>query len=61
MGIKYMEILKKYKKRESIEKGMYNIWDKRRIKGAFDFGNGTIKDFKRYMKDNSNNCYFKKL
>ena len=58
---KYMEISKKYNKKESIEKGMYNIWDNKRIKRAFNFGNGTMKDFKRYMKDNNQNCYFQKI
>ena len=29
-----------------------------RIKGAFNFGNGTEKDLKRYMHDNSKYCVF---
>jgi len=36
----------------------YNEWTVDRIKGAFNFGNGTIKNFKEYVKNNKN-VYFK--
>lgn len=34
------------------------IYDDERIKNAFNFGNGTILDFKRYMNSNKIFCYF---
>lgn len=34
------------------------IWTDERIKKAFNFGNGTIKDLNRYMHDNKEFCYF---
>ena len=34
------------------DKTNFNVWDNERIRNAFNFGNGTIKDFERYMKDN---------
>lgn len=34
------------------------LWDDARIKHAFNFGNGTKKDFLRYMKDNKCFCAF---
>lgn len=36
----------------------YLVWDKDRIKHAFNFGNGTEKDLKRYVKDNRQYCIF---
>lgn len=36
----------------------FSIWDEKRIKGAFHFGNGTIKDFRAYMRDNKAYCTF---
>lgn len=30
----------------------FNIWDADRIRNAFNFGRGTLEDFKRYMHDN---------
>lgn len=36
----------------------YNYWDDDRIKGAFNFGNGTWKDMKRYMDDNKDLAKF---
>lgn len=37
---------------------MYILWDEERVKHAFNFGNGTMKDFKRYMKDNKIYCRY---
>lgn len=34
------------------------IYDDERIKNAFNFGNGTIPDFERYMNNNKIFCYF---
>lgn len=34
------------------DKNNFSYWDDERIKGGFNFGNGTWKDMERYMKDN---------
>lgn len=34
------------------------LWNKERIKGAFNFGNGTEKDFHEYMRNNKQYCIF---
>ena len=34
------------------------LWDKERIKAAFNFRNGTEKHFQRYMTDNKQFCIF---
>ena len=59
----YLEISKQVglSKNEALEKGYYSKWDEKRIKGAFNFKNGTLKDFKRYMKDNQKYSYFTKI
>lgn len=44
-------------KRAIAEKGGL-LWTPERIKHAFNFGNGTEKDLKRYMKDNNIYCIF---
>ncbi len=31
---------------------LFNFWDKDRIKGAFNFGNGTEKDLRQYAENN---------
>ena len=53
---------KKAQDLKSIEKAIKNqwftVWTPERIKAAFNFGNGTKKDFNRYKKDNSKLCYF---
>lgn len=61
--IKYMEICKNNgkSKGKNIKNKMYNIWDMKRIKDTFNFGNGNIEDFKRYMQDNKQLAYFEKL
>lgn len=33
-------------------------WTPARIKAAFNFGNGTAADFRRYIKDNAKYAYF---
>ena len=38
--------------RGAIADGWFNIWTPERIKGAFNYGKGTMKDFERYKKDN---------
>ena len=34
------------------------IYDDKRIKNAFNRGNGTISDFKRYLNNNKRFCYY---
>lgn len=38
--------------------GGFNVWDDKRIKNAFNFGNGTIKHFEEYMRNNKRYCTF---
>lgn len=45
----------------SKKSGLSRIWTDEEIKGAFNLGNGTIKDFENYMKNNKQFCTFKKL
>ena len=61
--MEFIEVCKKDTKNinDGIEKGFYNIWNDERIKKAFNFGNGTIKDFNNYMNDNKKYCYFKQI
>jgi hypothetical protein len=33
-------------------------WTGEKIKGAFNFGHGTLKDLKRYMDDNKKYCQY---
>lgn len=37
---------------ESIKAGDYQVWDKNKIRRAFNFGNGTMKDFINHCKIN---------
>lgn len=37
------------------------IWSAKKIKKAFNFGNGTQKDFNEYKKSNSVYAYFIKI
>lgn len=60
-----LEISRKYLKEfynnnlEKIVKAKDGIlWNEETIKKAFNFGNGTQKDFKRYQRDNSKYCIF---
>lgn len=41
-------------------KTQFNIWTLERIRNAFNFGNGTLKDFRRYMNDNKH-IYFERI
>lgn len=44
---------RKYKNnKDAISDGGYEAWNPARIKAAFSHGNGTMKDFNRYCKDN---------
>lgn len=36
----------------SIKAGNYSYWDSAKIKAAFNFGQGTMADFKRYIENN---------
>ena len=38
--------------------GWFLCWTPERIKSAFNSGNGTIKDLKRYQKNNTQYCTF---
>ena len=57
----YIEVSKKKTKKnniiQTIKDGWYNVWDDKRIQGAFNFGRGTIKDLKRYAENNKQYCY----
>ena len=54
------EISKKYGSvKKAMEAGLYNTWDDERIKNAFNFGNGTKKDFINHMENNKKYCYFR--
>ena len=47
---------------ETIKKGLFTIWTNDRIKNAFNYGNGTKKDFDRYKKDNNGRyCLIKEI
>ena len=41
--------------KEAEETGAYNTWNIERIKGAFNLGRGTVKDFLEYA--HRNRCY----
>lgn len=61
----YYEVNKKYIARygtieKAIEEGYFIDWTPERIKAAFNAGNGTMKDFKRYMNDNKQFCKYLK-
>lgn len=43
---------------KAISAGAYSKWDTERVKLAFNFGNGTEKDFLRYMQANKQFCHF---
>lgn len=46
----------------AIKKGWFNVWTPERIKGAFNYGRGTMADFNRYKKDNNNRyCLIKEI
>lgn len=39
--------------KKALKDGYFEEWDSEKIKLAFAFGNGTIKDFMRYVKNNN--------
>ena len=41
--------------RVNLESGMFFTWTDENLKNAFAFGNGTMKDFQRFAKDNAKN------
>ncbi|MBD5534539.1 MAG: hypothetical protein HDQ99_02545 [Lachnospiraceae bacterium] len=43
---------------ECIKKKDGIVWTPERVKAAFNQGNGTEKDLKRYIKDNKKYAYF---
>lgn len=45
-------------RQKAIADGYCIMWNKERIKNAFNFGEGTEADLKRYMKDNKQYCIF---
>lgn len=38
--------------RDAIVSDSFSVWDDEKIKRAFSFGNGTRKDFERFIKSN---------
>lgn len=46
---------------KAIKNLWFTVWTSERIRAAFNFGNGTEKDFDRYMKDNKDYCIFRDL
>ena len=55
----YKPYIKKYGSiKEVIKKSYFVTWDEQRIKNAFNFGDGSAKDFKRYKEDNKQYCLF---
>ena len=42
----------------NLKNGLYNVWTMERIAGAFNFGKGTLKDFKKYVNNNKSLAYF---
>lgn len=46
---------------DELKTGMYNEWNEKRIKRAFNFGNGTLKDFHNYVRDNTKYAEFIQL
>ena len=61
----YLEIGKSYIKKfyngdlaAAVKKKDGILWDEKRIKAAFNNGNGTQKDLKRYIKHNKKYAYF---
>jgi hypothetical protein len=43
---------------KAIAEGYCIDWSPERITNTFNFGNGSIKDMKRYMNDNKGICVF---
>lgn len=47
--------------RKADDDGLYSEWDEERIKNAFNYGHGTMYDFKNYMNSNKRFCVYKKV
>ena len=52
--------------KDAIKDGGYSVWCDQKIKLAFNFGNGNIKDFEEFCKNNkckiiSENEFYKEL
>ena len=43
---------------KAIKNGYFVSWDDNRIKNAFNDGNGTINDFRRYVINNKQFCHY---
>ena len=54
----YRDTARKYGIEKAIKAGLFTVWTEKRIKGAFNYGRGTKKDFNRFMKDNYCFCIF---
>lgn len=50
--------IKKYGLDGCIQRKEYTVWTQERIRGAFNFGHGTLKDFLRYQRDNGRYAVF---
>lgn len=37
---------------ECIKEGYYGHWTERKVKAAFNYGNGTMKDFMEFIRNN---------
>lgn len=42
----------------NFKNGLYTVWTMQRIQEAFNFGKGTLKDFKNYVENNKSLSYF---
>lgn len=42
---------KKGTEKKTLESGFFMVWTEKNVKSAFAFGNGTMKDFKRFAAD----------
>ena len=55
----YRENIVKYGSIENaIKEGFYTVWTQDKIRKAFNFGNGTQKDFERHKDNNKTLCVF---
>lgn len=54
----FLEFDKQGKLENAIKQGLYAERNEKFIKNAFNFGNGTIKDFNRYVEDNKKYAEF---
>lgn len=47
--------------RKANEDGFYSEWNEDRIRAAFNFGNGTMTDFRNYMDANIFFCIYREV